>query len=327
LRIKVYTLYCPSPYHLGHVLGTLGVVSCFYWYCMRAAKHSTIAARALDRLDVLTISRTVTSKSTVFGHWHVMASACFRRRRSLLKSASSFASKSRCRRLADAHLRWATPQKRAPQYLSAHVTHVACDISLGTTRRRIRSTVFVRSLSPLRPSFVARIALVYNRSPGLGQRGTPLSSKYRSIFPPLCIRIVAASRLKHYARYELAAVPLEPRGSITDCVTTSSFARAAHTERFRFPHTHSAAAARITTRLHRSPSISARVLVSGTQPTSNSHVSCHLRYNSSHDCRWPVQYLYLQYYCVDFTIYSKSYRPVLSSTSLLNCPAKYLEKS
>jgi hypothetical protein len=47
-----------------------------------------------------------------------------------------------------AHLRWQTPQKRAPHYLLIHVTHVVHDTSLGTTRRRTHLTVY-RSIYPV----------------------------------------------------------------------------------------------------------------------------------------------------------------------------------
>ena len=47
--------------------------------------------------------------------------------------------KTRCRRLADDHRRWATPQNRTPQYLSPHVTRVArATLLFRTTRRPTR---------------------------------------------------------------------------------------------------------------------------------------------------------------------------------------------
>jgi hypothetical protein len=66
-------------------------------------------------------------------------------------------------------------------------------------------SIFVRSLLPfcfIATSYVAYLSRIYSPSPGLGQ-----ASK-TALFPSLHSRV---RRLKHFARYELAAVPLEPR--------------------------------------------------------------------------------------------------------------------
>jgi hypothetical protein len=81
----------------------------------------------------------------------------------------------------------------------------------------------------------------------------------QSLFPSLCFRVSAASRLKFHARYEFATVPLEPRGPNTDRIATSRPLASPPPP----THTHSVAAG-ITTRAHRPSSDLARVLISGT---------------------------------------------------------------
>ena len=97
------------------------------------------------------------------------------------------------------------PQMHAPRYVSPHVTHVARDAFFGTTRRRTRPrplavyrrirATSVRSLScfVLDRCLPRGVLVVYIFS--LAQ---PLAraSKYRLLFPPLCIHVFAASRLK-----------------------------------------------------------------------------------------------------------------------------------
>ena len=146
---------------------------------------------------------------------------------------------------------------------------------------RIRPTP-VRPLSYfvwIAASHVAYLSRRYSPSPGLSQ-----ASKYSRSFP-LFASACSPPHLKHNARYELAAVPLEPRGFVTDHVATPPIvvSRAAHAERSRIPlasihahahtrlafpsrplHTPSAAAAWITTRAHHSSSSLARVPISET---------------------------------------------------------------
>ena len=118
----------------------------------------------------------------------------------------SFRLKPLHRRLPDTHCRWAMPQKRVSQYLSTYVTH-------GRARRLARNhvsglvvaghhrenpSIFVRSLLPFcldRCLARAYLSRIYAPSPSLGQ-----ASKYSCSFPPLCIRMFAASLLMYYAR-------------------------------------------------------------------------------------------------------------------------------
>jgi hypothetical protein len=124
---RLLVIACPCPHHR--------LLSSLSWSSPIAivTRHHVRRAHA------------VTSDSTVFGH--AMVSACFA---DVSTSSSppvpvapqvplSFRLKPWSRRFPDTRLRWAMPQKRAPQYLSAHVTHVVRDILLGTTRCRIRS--------------------------------------------------------------------------------------------------------------------------------------------------------------------------------------------
>ena len=100
----------------------------------------------------------------------------------------------------------------------------------------------------------------------------------RLLFPPLCVRIFAASRL------EPSVTPVH--GTTNRAVEATwahhglrhhgalSHPPRIHTHTPRSP-THSPAAARITIRVHRSPSIPARVFVSGTLPILSSFPSYH----------------------------------------------------
>ena len=104
----------------------------------------------------------------------------------------------------------------------------------------------------------------------------------RSFPPSLHSRVRRLSpQAVRYTHSQTPAVPLGPHGHITDCVTTERSRiplASKHPHKHLalpscVPRTHSPAAARITTRVHRSPSIPARVLVWGTQPVLSSFSS------------------------------------------------------
>ena len=139
------------------------------------------------------------------------------------------------------------PQMHAPRYVSPHVTHVARDAFFGTTRRRGLWPGH-RNTDRSFPHFA------FTRSPPLTS-----SCPFRPFMKP-------------------AVEPLEQHGPIADCVATecSSIPLAYTHTRMHLtlpscvPRTHSPVAARITIRVHRSPSIPVRVLFSGTQPVLSS---------------------------------------------------------
>ena len=99
-------------------------------------------------------------------------------------------------RLADARLCWVRSEKRAPQYLSSHVTQVARNTLFGTTRRWTRPLLYIGELDPppyvpypilFRPLpalHVAYLSRIYFPSPGLSQ-----ASKYSRSFILLHLRV------------------------------------------------------------------------------------------------------------------------------------------
>jgi hypothetical protein len=127
-------------------------------------------------------------------------------------------------------------------------------------------------------SHVAYLSRIYSPSPGLWP-----GIEIQIALSPLCIRVFAASRLKP------SVTPIH--GTINGAVGATwahhglrrhgahSHSPRIHTHTPRSPFSrsppHSPAAARITLCVHRSPSIPARVLVSGTQPILSSFPSYH----------------------------------------------------
>jgi hypothetical protein len=161
---------------------------------VRVTKHSTIAARALDRLDVTkSRSRTVTSESTVFGH--VTASA----------------------RFADALTHASSPPPVSPQSPDADVSQMPTfagrrhkSVPLNTcqpTSRMLRATSrsgphvagFVAQYSyvPCHPFVLASSRVAYLHIIALAwprpERNPFVIEIQIDLSPPLCIRVVAAA--------------------------------------------------------------------------------------------------------------------------------------
>ena len=181
------------------------------------------------------------------------------------------------------------PQMHAPRYVSPHVTHVARDAFFGTTRRRTRPrplavyrrirATSVRFLSCFvldrcLPRGVLVVYIFPLARPLAKHRNTDCSFPLFAFTfsPPL------ASSCPFRLFMKPAVEPLEQHGPFADCVATecSSIPLAYTHTRMHLtlpscvPRTHSPVAARITIRVHRSPSIPVRVLFSGTQPVLSS---------------------------------------------------------
>lgn len=169
--------------------------------------HCTHTQQDLTDLPVM-IARPVTSETITIGHLeprHADASASPSLHTPCLiltlclccpssPSGLSFFLQPQCRRLANMHLRWAMPQKRAPQYLSTHVTHVVHDTSLMTTHRRIHGCC--KRIRPpflcsflFHPSPVARSILVYSTCLALAREEDhciPAASSHTRYEPASC---------------------------------------------------------------------------------------------------------------------------------------------